>query len=397
MNDQKIEPEKILLVDDDPNVLSGYTRQLRYRFKVETANGGGEGILKIKDSGPYAVVVSDYRMPLVDGLSFLCAAREASPDTVRIMLTGQAEMQTAIDAINKGGFFRFLIKPCSADVLIGNIEEALRQYRLVTAEKTLLGQTLRGSIEVLTEILSMSSPVAFSRASRLEKLATGAASQMEGVDIWEVSCAAMLSQIGYVTLTPSLQQKIILREELNAVETDEFIRHASATAQLLSKIPRLETVAESIRLQNHRFDGAGAPEEDPVGKKLPLTARILKAVVDYDELACQNWQPAAILDLLKSRQGAYDPVILLALEQQLLEHGEKLKTWRLRELKIEELEAGMILAEDVHALSGLLILPKGHELSDLSRMRLANFHRVGDLKTQIKAVVPMVDPLMEKS
>lgn len=383
------ETEKILLVDDDPSVLSGYVRQLRYRFKVDTANGGAEGILKIKDSGPYAVVVSDYRMPLVDGLSFLCAARESSPDTVRIMLTGQAEMQTAIDAINKGGFFRFLIKPCPADVLIANIDDALRQYRLVTSERTLLGKTLRGSIEVLTEILSMASPVAFSRASRIEKLATGAGSQMEGADMWEVSCSAMLSQIGYVTLTPTLQQKIALREELSPNEQVELRRHSGATAQLLSRIPRLETVAEAIRWQDARFDGQGADEEVPVGKKLPLSSRILKAVLDYDELASQNWQPAAILDLLKSRQGVYDPIVLLALEQQLTAHGEKLKSWHLRELKIEELEAGMILAEDVHAVSGLLILPKGHELSELSRLRLINFHHVGDLQGVIKAVVPV--------
>lgn len=383
------EDEKILLVDDDPNVLSGYVRQLRYRFKVETANGGAEGILKVKDSGPYAVVVSDYRMPLVDGLSFLCAARESSPDTVRIMLTGQAEMQTAIDAINKGGFFRFLIKPCSAEVLTSNIEAALRQYRLVTAEKTLLGKTLRGSIEVLTEILSMSNPMAFSRASRIEKLATGAASQMEGTDAWEVSCGAMLSQIGYVTLTPTLQQKLMLREPLSAAEQDEFRRHSGSTAHLLSRIPRLETVAESIRWQDCRYDGLGAEVDVPVGKKLPITARILKAVIDYDDLASQNWQPAAILDLLKSRHGIYDPMVLLALEQELLAHGERIKSWHLRELKIEELTAGMILAEDVHAVSGLLILPKGHELSELSRLRLINFHRVGDLEGVIKAVVPV--------
>lgn len=385
------EAEKILLVDDDPNVLSGYVRQLRYKFKVDTANGGAEGILKIKDSGPYAVVVSDYRMPLVDGLSFLCAARESSPDTVRIMLTGQAEMQTAIDAINKGGFFRFLIKPCSAEVLIDNVEAALRQYRLVTAEKTLLGKTLRGSIEVLTEILSMSNPVAFSRASRIEKLATGAAAQMEGTDAWEVSCSAMLSQIGFVTLTPTLQQKLMLREELTPDEKEEFKRHAGSTAQLLSKIPRLETVAEAIRWQNCRYDGLEAADDEPAGKKLPVSSRILKAVIDYDELAIQNWQPAAILDLMKSRQGVYDPVVLLSLEQELLSHGEKLKSWHLRELKVEELTAGMILAEDLHAASGLLILPKGHELSELSRMRLVNFHRVGDLKSIVKVVVPVAE------
>lgn len=385
------ESERILLVDDDPSVLSGYVRQLRYRFKVETANGGAEGILKIKDSGPFAVVVSDYRMPLVDGLSFLCAARESSPDTVRIMLTGQAEMQTAIDAINKGGFFRFLIKPCPADVLIANVEDALKQYRLITAEKTLLEKTLRGSIEVLTEILSMSSPVAFSRASRIEKLASGAAAQMEGANVWEISCSAMLSQIGYVTLTPTLQQKVILREELTPGEQAELTRHAGATAQLLSRIPRLETVAEAIRWQNARYDGNGSDPEAPVGKKLPLSARILKAVLDYDELATQNWQPAAILDLMKSREGTYDPIVVLALEQELLANGEKLKSWHLRELKIEELQSGMILAEDVHALSGLLILPKGHELSELSRLRLINFHHVGDLAGMVKAVVPVVE------
>lgn len=387
MSDQN--EEKILLVDDDPNILSGYVRQLRYKFKVETANGGAEGILRIKDGGPFAVVVSDYRMPLVDGLAMLCAAREQSPDTVRIMLTGQAEMQTAIDAINKGAFFRFLIKPCPAETLISTIEAAIRQYRLVTAEKTLLEKTLRGSIELLTEILSMANPIVFSRASRISQLATGIAKQMEQVSDWEVSCSAMLSQIGCITLTPQLQQKITERSELNENERNELTRHYEATANLLSRIPRLETVAEAIRLQNRRYDGQGSPDDGKVGKHLPTAARILKAAIDYHELASQNWQPEAILDLLKSREGAYDPIILLALEQTVASDGQRQRSWTLREMNIEELQVGMTLAEDLHGVSGMLILPKGHLLSEISYMRLVNFCAVGELHGKIKAAVPV--------
>ncbi len=305
------------------------------------------------------------------------------------MLTGQADMQTAIDAINKGGFFRFLIKPCPAEVLIGNIEDGIRQYRLVTMEKTLLEKTLRGSIEVLTEILAMANPVAFSRASRIAKLASSIASQIEGANGWEVSCAAMLSQIGCITLTHFLQEKIARSEALAPKEREEFNQHAIVTWKLLSRIPRLEVVAAAIRLQNRRFDGQSDSEDGIIGKKIPLTGRILKVVVDYDEMASQNWQPEAIVDLLRSREGAYDPYVLLALETAIRADGQKQQSWHMRELKFEELMSGMILAEDIHATSGLLILPKGHQISEFSRMRLLNFSRVGEIHGLVKVAVPV--------
>ncbi len=384
MNDE----EKILLVDDDPNVLSGYTRQLRHKFNVETANGGADGLLRLKDATPYAVIVSDYRMPMVDGVTLLCTAREKSPDTVRIMLSGQADMQAAIDAINKGAFFRFLLKPCSTDVLTSHLEAALQQYRLVTAEKTLLEKTLRGSVELLTEILGMANPLAFRRAQRIAELCAEIVKQMEQVSVWEINCSAMLSQIGCITFTPRLQQKIQDHEDLNEKDREEYARHAETTARLLSRIPRLETVAESIRLQNRRYDGQNASDDGLVAANLPVGARILKVAIDYDDLASKNWQPSAILDRLKSFSGAYDPKILLALERAVTHKGQQQQARALREMNIEELQIGMTLAEDLHAISGMLILPKDHVISEVSYMRLVNFCAMGDLHGRVNAYLP---------
>ena len=104
--------DTILCVDDDPNILEAYRRQLRKEFRVETAIGPEEGCRKIESSGPYAVVVSDLQMPNMNGIQFLTKVREQSPDTVRMLLTGNADLNAAVEAVNQGQIFRFLTKPC---------------------------------------------------------------------------------------------------------------------------------------------------------------------------------------------------------------------------------------------------------------------------------------------
>ena len=161
--------EKILLVDDDNNILDGYRRSLSREFVMETAMGGQQALKLAADNGPYAVVVSDMRMPGMDGIQLLSKIKAQSPDTIRVMLTGNADIDTAINAINEGNIFRFLNKPCSKEMMAKTLTAALVQYRLVTAEKQLLEQTLSGSIQVLTEVLSLVNPAAFSRAERARR------------------------------------------------------------------------------------------------------------------------------------------------------------------------------------------------------------------------------------
>lgn len=135
---------KILIVDDDESVLAGFQRSLRKRFTMDVATRGEQALRLLEGETPYAVVVADMHMPGMNGLDLLMRIRDLSPDTSRIMLTGDADQRTAVDAVNHGRVFRFLAKPCEVEALAEALEAGVRQYQLVRAEKDLLEQTLSG-------------------------------------------------------------------------------------------------------------------------------------------------------------------------------------------------------------------------------------------------------------
>ena len=127
---------KVLIVDDDAMILAGLKRQLRNQFRIDTALNGEEGLKKIEESGPYAVIVSDYFMPGMNGIEFLCRVKETDPVTVRMMLTGSADMSTAIKAVNEGSIFQFHVKPCPADTLGKAIQSGIDAYCKTTTDQT---------------------------------------------------------------------------------------------------------------------------------------------------------------------------------------------------------------------------------------------------------------------
>ena len=129
---------KILYVDDDPNILAACKRSLGRKLSIATAPTGAEGLKIIRKDGPFAVVLSDMRMPEMDGIEFICAVRQQAPDTVCMMRTGNSDQETAMYAVNKDQIFRFLTKPCPQDVLFTALEAGIKQYRLITAEKQLM-------------------------------------------------------------------------------------------------------------------------------------------------------------------------------------------------------------------------------------------------------------------
>ena len=150
--------ERVLFVDDEPSVLDGIRRTLRKQVDIQTAAGGADGLRIMQEAGPFALVVSDMRMPGMSGPQFLAKVREQAPETVRMILSGQADFQATIAAVNEGHIYRFLSKPCPGDQLFAAITDGLNQYRLITAEKVLLEQTLSGSVKMLIEILGLVSP-----------------------------------------------------------------------------------------------------------------------------------------------------------------------------------------------------------------------------------------------
>jgi FixJ family two-component response regulator len=132
--------KKILFVDDESAVLEAVQRMLHSSFEVRTATSGGEGLITLDRDGPFAVLISDMRMPGMNGAEFLARARQRVPATVRILLTGHADLSTAIDAVNRGQILHFLTKPCPRDVLVAAINSGLDQYRTTAEEKELSSQ-----------------------------------------------------------------------------------------------------------------------------------------------------------------------------------------------------------------------------------------------------------------
>ena len=224
---------RVLLVDDDPNILSAYTRTLRKRFCFDTALGGEEALALIQGGDPYAVILSDMRMPVMDGIQFLAQARVLAPDTVRIMLTGNADQQTAIEAVNQGNIFRFLTKPCDPETLALSLDAAVKQYELVTAEKELVEGTLKGTLELLVELLAVADPVATSRAQALSPLAQKIAGVLELESPWVAGAAATLSQIGALTLPPGVLGRARAGEPVSGPEAEAVRRLPEISAGLI--------------------------------------------------------------------------------------------------------------------------------------------------------------------
>ena len=301
---------KILCVDDEKNVLDGLSRTLRSLFIVETAIGGRLGLEVLKSKGPFVVVTSDLRMPLMDGIEFLARAREVAPDTIRVLLTGQGDLDAAVSAINDGNIFRFLTKPCPTGVLVRSLMACAEQYRLLTVEKVLLEQTLRGSIKTLTEILALTNPNAFGRATRVQRSVTEIMDHFKIAETWPVEVAAMFSQIGYVALPPKTQEKIYRGACLTHAEVEMVDRIPAVVEQLLANIPRLELVREILRLYPRDYAGSGSAATTTMGQDLPWGARALKIALDCDILESESESDNHPFDILRSRIGCYDPVIL---------------------------------------------------------------------------------------
>ena len=377
-------PYKILFVDDEQGILDSLKRQLRNRFAVETALGPKKGLAAIAQNGPYAVIVSDLRMPEMDGIQFLARASTEAPDSVRIMLTGNADLNNAIQAVNEGNIFRFLTKPCEMDTLVHLLDKGIEQYRLVTAEKELLEKTLKGSINMLTDLLSMLNPEAFGRSARIREYALEVAQHLGVSELWKIETAAMLSQIGCVALPESLVRKRHEGADLTDEELRVYETHPKIAADLLSNIPRIEDVAEVILYQAKQYDGSGFPPDAKKKEDLPVGARILKAVLDFDLFESKGSPKPAVLVDLRMRAGHYDPDILSALERIMGVRAEAL----LKDVLIRELEEGMVFAEDVMASGNRMLVSRGQEISQMMIRRLKNFARNMTIKEPLKVIIP---------
>jgi response regulator RpfG family c-di-GMP phosphodiesterase len=373
--------EKVLFVDDDPNLLASCERNFRNKFLTETADGGAAALEKIAAHGPFAVVVSDRQMPHMDGIRFLSIVKERAPDTVRLMLTGNADLEGAIKVVNEGNIFRFLTKPCPLEILGKAVEDALAQFRLVTAEKELLNKTLSGSIKLLTDILSMMEPQSFGRAQAMRDLIGIITKKFNAENAWEIPLAVMLAPIGNVTIPPELLLRARAGVALTHAEEQLVAKLPETSARLLANIPRLEGVARIVRYQHKNYDGTGFPKDAVKGDALPLGSRLLKILADLSQLESESHNRSSVLNEMQARLGWYDPAMLEAVR---VYYGVGLAARDAASscisISVADLAPGMVLRSNIETKDGILIICAGNHLTEMTLEKIANFAVISGIK-----------------
>ena len=323
---------------------------------------GSGGIDAVSHEGPFAVVVSDLRLPGMDGLAFLDRVKEMSPDTIRILLSGNADLESAIAAIDQGNVFRILQKPCEKTELVEVLNAAVEQYRLVTSEKVLLTQTLHGSVKALCDLLALANPAAFSRGMRAKQYVSEIAGESDVEEsVWDVEVAAMLSQVGWMTVPPDVLESISAGKELDAENREMIERLPSVASKLIESIPRMESVREI--LESYTKDASS---------EVCWGARVLRAALDYEALESKHRIVADAVEVMQSKGGVYDNDILV-----LLARGREaaLENQEVIEIPLVQVKVGSVLAGDVNTPAGMTIAARGQEVSDSMLKRLANFRR----------------------
>ena len=364
----------VLCVDDEPGILEGLELHLRRRFRVRTAGGGEEGLRLLAEAkGPVAIVVSDMRMPGMNGAEFLTKVREQYPDAVRMLLTGQSDMDSAIAAVNQGQIFRFLTKPCPPDVLLAAFAQAEEQHRLVVAEKELLGQTLHGAVKALTEILGLTRPEAFGRSTRVADYVRGMCDQLDYSPRWPVEIAAMVSQLGSLVLSDGIAEKIYHGKELTAGEAEVAAKSTGTVSDLLGNIPRLEPVLEILA-------AVGTPHAE-VAETIRRPASMLSAGQEYDVLVARGLEQDAAVAALKGRLQEFEPAVVSALARHLGETRES----QIQEIPIRDIREGMVLADDVKGTNGTLLVARGFRVSGSLALKLKGF-RKGFIKEPVRVI-----------
>jgi response regulator RpfG family c-di-GMP phosphodiesterase len=356
---------RILCVDDEEQVLEGLKDTLRRSFDVRVATSGQEGLAQLRsEPDGFAIVMSDMRMPVMQGSVFLREARRIAPDAARILLTGYADLESAVRAVNDGQLFRFLTKPCARDELMRACAAGVGHHRVLSAERLVLEQTLRGSVQALADVLALSSPVAFGRSSRVKGVVARFADALGLDDRWEVEVAAMLAPIGAVTLPTAVAEKLYAARPTTPDEQAMIDRLPQVTRGILGQIPRLDGVVRILEAVDGPWRVGDGDARAPIG------ARMLRIVFDHDALETQGMAQDVALGTLRGRTDVYDPELLDAFAGTI----GGTEPLVVSEIPLVELVPGMVLLDDVRAVgSDVLLIAHGQSATPELVMRLRNF------------------------
>ena len=296
---------RVLCVDDEVNVLESVTDMLRKRFDVVTTTNGFEGLRMLKEDR-FEVLVSDMRMPMLNGARFLTLAREHSPDTVRLLLTGQSTLDDAVVAVNDGEVFRVLLKPCGRQDLTAALDAAVRRHRETVDRRELEQQSARGIAQAFMELATAVDPSAPERAARIVANARELAEGLDSaISLTHLEPACQLMQLGVVGLEHDVVANLARGQRITREHGAQLERLPELARPYLRPVPTLQPVDVLLGAACENFVATV-----PGIAGTPLAARLLRIALDFEALECQGTPAHTALRVMQERRRRYDPKLL---------------------------------------------------------------------------------------
>ncbi len=336
---------RVLLVDDDAYLLNAFRRQLRGVYNLETCVSPEEALEKLKSSNDIQVVVSDMQMPTMSGLEFLKQCRVVAPFVIRIMLTGNADQATVINAINDGAVFRFLLKPCESVDLIRTLADAMKAYQEAAAERDAVADTQCSALKLITDVVSSVRPLTFKHSMESRKLASEVAKEMALSDYRMIELAAMLSYFGSISLPEELFNRYLNASPLSVKEKCEIEKFVEFGRMMIGTFPSFDDAEKLIAYQ------LKSPSALP-----PIGSRVIRAVNDYLRLSRSMNRRDAIKSL-KDQPAIYDADIVEVLEKIMARRFKEV------EVTIADLKPGNILVQPIRTRDGLILVEAMQQLT----------------------------------
>jgi response regulator RpfG family c-di-GMP phosphodiesterase len=323
-------------------------------------------------------------MPGMDGATLLAQVMALYPDVTRILLTGETGREAAVSAVNRGHIFRFLTKPCPPDQLKNAVEAGVIQHRVLNAEREILQETVVGCIKALIDVLAMTSPVAFGRASRVKRTVMQFSEACGAAEYWQLEASAMLSQVGYLSLPAELVEKLYYGEKLSADEQVLVEGAPKVAIRLLEHIPRLEPVLQILTALGWPDEAIARLGDGTIG----LATRTLAMVLEYDALVTQGNSVSTAVQTLRGRASRYGAPLI----EQFAKHvGAGSSGREVREITLRSVQPGMAIMQDLRTSMGTLLVPRGFEVTPTFMERIRNYGP-DLLAEKIKVLVPAGHP-----
>ncbi|MFC1606463.1 response regulator [Candidatus Latescibacterota bacterium] len=381
---EKIKKNTILVVDDTVENIDVLNGILKEDYKIKVALNG-EKALKIAESKePPDLILLDVMMPDMDGYE-VCVRLKSNSATAKIpviFVTAKTEVEDETMGFELGAV-DYITKPVSPPTVQARVKTHIELFNSRNSIEQMLSKTLMGSIKLLSDILALANPQAFSQASRLKRYARDIAAYLKLSEVWKYEMAALLSQIGCVTIPHDILEKILADEKLTIKEKEMYKTIPVIGQDLLDNIPRLNLLAKMIGQQQETLSTVKAAEDVIKWDPIVLGGQILKVAIEYDKLISVGVAPRMAIIEMKNRGGIYPPVLLNAISETQVDLVEVTDM----SVKIDELRDGMILLDDIITTSDIKLFKSGSEVTSYMLKLIQRYTKYMKIREPIRIQV----------